>query len=126
MTVIQPNREKDRAGKGLPDRQIIFRRQQIQDERESDQRDQCQGEVQVSDPDLKRHLELKIDLSNAGEGLAKHHCVETNQDDNAKPKQQQKRNNILRPPIAWLGYAISVTERLGDCRDKNGSAVNAE
>ena len=48
------NREEDRAGQGLPDRQIIFRGQKVESERQNNQRHRGQRQIQEGDPFLQR------------------------------------------------------------------------
>src|SRR5262249_16015377 len=80
--------EKDCAGKRLPNGEIILRRQQIQNERQSNERNRGEGQTQRRDPFLKRKLELEIHLRHARERCSEHDGVETNQDHDSKPEEQ--------------------------------------
>src|SRR5207248_6217746 len=81
--------KKDRAGQGLPDREIIFGRQQVQNQRESDQGDRSKWQTQSRHPFLKRHFELKIYFRDAGQRFTKDNRVEANQNHDSEPEQEQ-------------------------------------
>src|SRR5437660_791840 len=87
---VPADRKENRAGQSLTDGQVIFGSEEIKRERENDQRHKGKGQIQRRNPCLQRKSQLKIDFCKTGQPFAEDDGVETEHDDNPKPKKHEK------------------------------------
>src|SRR5205823_15113487 len=111
-------------GQGLPNGEVIFRSQQIEAEGENNEGDGSEGQIQGCDPLLKRNFQLQIYFCDPGQRFTKNDGVKANQNGEAKPKKQEKGDDIFRPPVPVFDHAVSMTEGPRDCADKHGAEIN--
>ena len=84
------------------------------------------GTLRAATQLLKRDAELEIDLGDAGKGFAEDGDVEGEEDGDPKPKKEEERDDVFRPPIAILGDAVGAAEGVGDGGDEHRAEINAE
>src|SRR6266849_4595797 len=82
--------KKHRTRQSLPNRQIIFRREEIKGERQNDQCDGGQGQIQKCDPLLQWHSQLEVYFRNPGERFAKDGQIKGEENRDSKPEEEKK------------------------------------
>src|SRR4030095_12141710 len=90
-------------------------------------KDECQEDerqIQIRNPRLQWDRELKIDFCNAGEFFAVEAGVKGKQEDDAKPEEHEKRDDVFRPPMPIFTHAVSMAQCPGNSGDKASRKIN--
>ena len=69
---------------------------------------------------------MKIHFRDSGQRFAEDHGVKTKKDGDAEPEKEQKRNDVLRPPVAIFQHAVCFAQCSRDGRDKDCAEINSE